>query len=211
MNIRFKKMNNQNSLTIEDRRKIKHPTTESSPVPKKLDFITPTVMSVLEFFLTDPMKEYYGREVSRKTSVSVGSANKILKLLTELDFLTQERKGKMLIYKLNLNEPSVKQFKILINIFSLKKLSGELNPNSRKVVLFGSCSQGTDTKESDIDMLIITTEKEPVKKIINEFNRNEDRHIAPIIVDMNELIRLKKEDKPLFENIERGIVLWEAE
>ena len=205
-------MNGQNNfLATADKRKLKHSATESSSIPEKIDFITPTVMSVLEFFLNDPMKEYYGREVSRKTNVSVGSANKILRLLTELDFLTQERKGKMLIYKLNLKEPTVKQFKILISIFSLKKLVGELKPDSRRVVLFGSCSQGTDTKESDIDMLIITAEKEPVRKIINEFNRKQERHIAPIVVDMNEFIRLKNEDKPLYENIDRGIVLWEAE
>lgn len=184
---------------------------QSSLIPKKLGFLTPTVMNVLEFFLTDPMKEYYGREVSRKTGVSLGSANRILRLLTDVDFLTQERKGKMIIYRLNLKEPVVKQFKILINVFSLKELVSELKLGSQRVVLFGSCSQGTDTKESDIDLFIITIEKERIRKIVNVFNRKLQRHIAPIIVDMNEFIRLKKEDKPLYENIERGIVLWEAE
>jgi len=28
---------------------------------------------------------------------------------------------------------------------------------------------------------------------------------------MNEYISLKRNDKPLYENIERGITLWEAE
>ena len=183
----------------------------SASVPENLSFITPTFMSVLEFFLADPAKAYYGREISRKTGVSLGAANSILKLLTELDFLTRERKGNLLIYKLNLKEPSVKQFKILSNVFWLKGLVGELKLDSRKVVIFGSRSQGTDTEESDIDLLIITTEKESVKKKINAFNRKQERHIAPIIVDMNEFISLKKDDKPLYENIERGIVLWEAE
>jgi predicted nucleotidyltransferase len=207
MNIRVKKMNEEQ---IEYKRQLDW-KPQSSLIPKKLGFLTPTVMNVLEFFLTDPMKEYYGREVSRKTGVSLGSANRILRLLTDVDFLTQERKGKMIIYRLNLKEPVVKQFKILINVFSLKELVSELKLGSQRVVLFGSCSQGTDTKESDIDLFIITIEKERIRKIVNVFNRKLQRHIAPIIVDMNEFIRLKKEDKPLYENIERGSVLWEAE
>jgi predicted nucleotidyltransferase len=178
---------------------------------RKLGFLTPKVMTVLEFFLEDPMQEYHEREVIRKTGVSLGSANKILRLLAKMDFLTREERGRLAIYRVNLKEPMVKQFKILINTFALKSLIGELKGVSRKVVLFGSCSQGTDTKDSDIDLLIVTTEKESVREILSEFNLNSERKVSPIKVDMNEFIRFKNDDKPLYENIERGIVLWEAE
>jgi predicted nucleotidyltransferase len=177
----------------------------------KLGFITPTVMTVFEFFLEDPMKEYYEREVVRKTGVSKGSAGKILKLLTRLGFLNREKRGVMAIYKLNLKEPSVRQFKILVNTFALKPLTDRLKEHSRKIVLFGSCSQGTDVKDSDIDVLVIAQEKEPIKKIISEFNQKSYRRIAPIVVNMNEYVSLKREDKPLYENVERGITLWETE
>lgn len=177
----------------------------------KLGFITPTLMQVFEFFLEDSRKEYHEREVVRRTGVSKGSANKILKLLTSLGFLTREEKGRLAIYRLNQKEATVKQFKILINTFELKPLTDKLKDISRRVVLFGSCAQGTDTKESDIDILVVTDEKEPTGEIISEFNRKSERKVAPITVDMNEYIKLKREDKPLYENIERGITLWEAE
>jgi predicted nucleotidyltransferase len=179
--------------------------------PEKLNFLTPTVMTVLEFFLAAPLEEYYEREVARKTGVSRGSAHKILIMLADVTFLSREERGRMLIYKLNLAEPTIRQLKIAVNTFALKKLVDKLKQNSRRVVLFGSCSQGTDTKDSDIDMLIITTEKEDVRKILSEFNRKSERKVAPITMDMNEFVRLKKEDKPLYENIEKGITLWEAE
>jgi predicted nucleotidyltransferase len=179
--------------------------------PEKLNFLTPKVMTVLEFFLATPLKEYYEREVARKTGVSRGSAHKILILLADVAFLSREERGRMLIYKLNLAEPTIRQLKIAVNAFALKKLVDKLKQNSRKVVLFGSCSQGADTEDSDIDMLIITAEKEDVRKILSEFNRKSERKVAPITVDMSEFVRLKKEDKPLYENIERGITLWEAE
>jgi predicted nucleotidyltransferase len=180
-------------------------------IPEKLNFLTPKVMTVLEFFLSDPLTEYYEREVARKTGVSRGSAHKILVTLATAEFLTRTEKGRMLIYKLNLKEPTVRQIKIATNTFALKRVVDELKNHSRKVVLFGSCAQGTDTKESDIDLLIVTMEKDSVKQLISESNRKKDRQVAPITVDMNEFIHLKREDKPLYENIERGIVLWEAE
>jgi predicted nucleotidyltransferase len=177
----------------------------------KLVFITPTLMKIFEFFLENPMNEYHEREIVRKTSVSKGSAGKILKLLTNIGFLTREEKGRMALYRLNMKEPTVRQFKILVNTFGLKNLVDRIKQHSSKVVLFGSCSQGTDMKDSDIDLMVITTEKEQVKKTISEFNQKNERKIAPIVVTMNEYILMKKEDKPLHENIERGITLWEAE
>jgi len=32
-------------------------------MPEKLNFITPTLMTVLELFLSDPMQEYHEREL----------------------------------------------------------------------------------------------------------------------------------------------------
>lgn len=64
-------------------------------MPEKLDFITPTLMTVFELFLDDPMQEHHEREVIRETKVSKGSANAILRKLTYLGLLTRERKGRM--------------------------------------------------------------------------------------------------------------------
>ncbi len=184
---------------------------DAKKISMHLNFLTPKVMTVLNFFLVQPMSEFYEREVARKTGVSRGSAHKILLMLANVDFLNRAEKGKMLLYKLNLNEPTVKQLKITVNTFELKRLADNLKQVSRKIVLFGSCAQGIDTKDSDIDLLVLTTEKDAARKIINLFNREQPRRVVPIIVDVNGFVSLKKTDKPLYENIERGVVLWEAE
>ncbi len=178
---------------------------------EKLDFITPTLIEVLQLFLSDPMGEYHEREVMRRTGVSKGSANKMLRLLAQLGFLTRQRKGRQVFYRLNTKEALVKQFKVLVNVFTLKKLVEQLKAQSRRIILFGSSAQGTDVKGSDVDLFVLASRKDVVRKTVSEFNRESERKIAPIIADANELVRLKKEDKPLYENIERGIVLWETE
>jgi predicted nucleotidyltransferase len=100
--------------------------------------------------------------------------------------------------------------KILSNIWTLREFVAGLKADARKVILFGSCAEGTDVAESDIDILIITDQEKQVKKSIGGFNRNSERKIAPVILAMDEFIKMKKEDKPLFERIDRGIILWET-
>lgn len=180
-------------------------------MPEKLDFITPTMLKVLELFFNNPMEEFHERAVMRISKVSKGSANKILRQLAKLDLLTREKRGRMVFYKLNMKNAVAKQFKILFNIWELKELVDKIKQSSKKIILFGSCAEGIDVKESDIDLFIITEEKEFVKRSISDFNKKSKRKISPIIVDSTEFIKLRKEDKPLYEKIDRGIVLWEME
>ena len=177
---------------------------------EKLEFITPTLLKVFELFLADPMQEYHEREVMRRTHTSTGSANKMLRLLAEHDFLTKERKGRMVFYRLNAKNPAVKQFKIFTNVYALKELLDTLKEHCRRIVLFGSSAQGTDVKGSDFDLLILTSEKDRTRKKISEFNRRSKRKVAPIVVDANGFVKLKRDDKPLYENIESGIILWQT-
>lgn len=180
-------------------------------MPQKLDFITPTLVAVFELFLSDPISEYHEREVVRRSRVSKGSANRMLRLLAGLGFLTRERKGRMVFYKLNEKEAVVRQFKILANVFALKELVDGIKEDCRRIVLFGSSAQGTDAKDSDIDLFVLTSAKNSVRRRVTDFNRRSERKVAPIIVDANEFVKLKREDRPLYENVERGIVLWERE
>jgi predicted nucleotidyltransferase len=180
-------------------------------MPGKLDFMTPTLITVFELFLSDPMGEYHEREVVRIAKVSKGSANKMLRVLAGQGFLTRERKGRMVFYKLNRAEAVVKQFKTLSNVYLLKGLMDRMKGECRRIVLFGSCAEGTDTKDSDIDLFVLTSTKNTVKRKIRDFNRASDRKVTPIVIDTNEFTKLKREDKPLYENVQRGIVLWEKE
>jgi predicted nucleotidyltransferase len=180
-------------------------------MPGKLDFMTPTLITVFELFLEDPMGEYHEREVVRAAKVSKGSANKILRLLAGQGFLTRERRGRMVFYGLNRAAAVVKQFKMLSNVYLLKGLTDRMKEESIRIVLFGSCAQGTDTKDSDIDLLVLSSTKNVIRRKIRDFNRTSDRKVAAVVIDTNELTTLKREDKPLYENVQRGIVLWEKE
>jgi predicted nucleotidyltransferase len=92
----------------------------------------------------------------------------------------------------------------------LNELVEEIKQDCKRIILFGSCSEGTDVKESDADLFVLTNEKDKIKLKINTY-RKAGKRIAPIIVDSNEFAKLRKEDKPLYDRILKGIVLWESE
>jgi len=178
-------------------------------MPEKLDFMTPTTLKVLEFFFANSMKEFHEREIVRNAEISKGSANKILRHLANLALLLREKKGRMAFYRLNAENPFVKQLKIISNLWRLREFIEENRERAKKIILFGSCAEGTDVRESDIDVFILASEKKAVKESVSRFNRKSERKISPIILDFGEFARMKREDKPLYERIDRGVVLWE--
>lgn len=179
-------------------------------MPDKLDFITPTLLKILYLFHEEPMRELHEREVVRKARVSKGSANKILRKLSEIKVLNRSKRGRMVFYSLNMKNAVARQFKVLFNVYSLNELIEEIKQDCKRIILFGSCSEGTDVKESDVDLFILTNEKNRVKSIVNTYQKAGKR-IAPIIVNSNEFIKLRREDKPLYDRILKGILLWESE
>ncbi len=179
-------------------------------MPKKLDFITPTTLKILYVFHEDTMRELHEREVVRKAKVSKGSANKILRKLSEIGILNREKRGRMVFYRLNIKNAVARQFKVLFNVYSLHDLVEEIKQDCKRIILFGSCSEGTDVKESDIDLFILTSEKDIVKRKVSAYGKT-GRRIAAIIVDSNEFAKIRKEDKPLHDRILKGIILWESE
>ena len=116
----------------------------------------------------------------------------------------------MVFYRLSASDPFVKQMKAAENVWILRLFVEGLKTSARKIILFGSSAEGTDVAESDIDVLILTGDKTAAKDRVSAFNESSKRQISPIIVDMNEFALMRKDDLPLYERIDRGIVLWET-
>ncbi|KZX17012.1 nucleotidyltransferase domain protein [Methanobrevibacter cuticularis] len=85
------------------------------------------------------------------------------------------------------------------------------HPEIEKIILFGSVARGDDTKDSDIDILILTTEKtKKIKKDI--YSKASDillETMEDISVKINELEHYQKyKDMPFYSNIRKeGVVI----
>jgi len=170
--------------------------------------ITPMGLQILIFLARNPDNQFYIREIAKIMNKSVGGTHKTLKSLKEMDFIKENKSGKNIYYQINQMNPSVNNFKIFMTINELKTLVDKLKEISEKIILFGSCSTGKDTYESDIDLLVLTNEKEKVNKKI--INMKSNRKIQAVVVNTVDLMKIKEKDKGFYQEINKGITLWDV-
>jgi predicted nucleotidyltransferase len=167
-------------------------------------------MLVLSYLTKNPNKDNMVTYIAKELSLSVGSVHAILKKFESLGIADSRHIGSSIIYEVDKNSPLIKSFRIFDNLLELKELVDKLKSYTRKIILFGSCSRGEDTSDSDIDLLIIADEpdKDIVMDLIDECTGT--REIKPVIVDEIEFMEMEKSDTVFFNEVIKGIELWEV-
>jgi len=163
---------------------------------------------VLSFLSNHPSRSYMEKEIVKATKVSKSAVNEALKELARDKLILQEKKGRMSFYSVDLNDPVIRRLKSTENVSLLKPLIEQLKKNSQKIILFGSFAEGTNVEDSDIDLFVLSDQPDSVQKVIQ--NSPLAEKIQPVIKKPSEFIGLDKK-KPLFyQEIERGVILWET-
>lgn len=168
-----------------------------------------TPLKILSFLSNHPGIVFSAHEVSKATKCSKGATNQILRLLSELDILSRERKGNLFLYKLNADNLLLRQFKIFENLLGLQKLVEEIQKYCYEIILFGSRADGSNTGKSDIDLFIRTEYKKEVRKIISKYETFDIKYQA-VIQDSLESVSSKKEDSVFHRQVKKGIILWKG-
>ena len=165
---------------------------------------------VLNFFLDNPTKEFVGKDlVKNKLGISRSGIYYALKELSKDGFLHEYVNGWMHFYSLNHKNIIVKQLKVLKTMVEIRPLIERLKKFSSKIILFGSISRGESVKDSDIDLFIITHNKKAIEKEVSKFKSK--RKIEIVKKTELEYVEMKKRTPVFFEQINKGILLWEAE
>lgn len=157
-------------------------------------------------------REFYERQIARRIAVGYGSANRALNELYSAGAVKRRQEGKMYFYSVDPSDPIVTEFKKLVNLMLIEPLVEELKKVSTRVVLYGSCAQATDTSESDLDLFVVSDDKEEVLETVNSFRCPrgfEEVRIQSVVKNPVELLEAKGVEQAFIEEVERGIVLWE--
>ena len=168
-----------------------------------------TPLKILSFLSVQPGIIFSAQEIAHKTDSSKGATNQTLRLFLAFDMVQREKKGTVFLYTLNDNNFVLKQFKIFENVLRLQKMVYEIRPYCYQIVLYGSCADGSNTGESDIDLFVKTEHTAKVGKLINK-HVSTSYNIKPVVQDPLEIVSAKKEDKVYFEQVKKGILLWEG-
>ena len=163
-----------------------------------------------EFFLANPYKEVYIRELARKLKISPFATKKYADILVKEGLILDEKKANLRYLKPNVSNLFYKHLKISCNIRQLFKsdlidfLKNNL-ANLTSIILFGSLAKGEDSQESDIDILIIGKQKHLG---IGEFEDKLNKEITLHFFSWSEWNEKAKEDHPFYyEIINHGIPL----
>ena len=172
-------------------------------------FSTPSIQ-IISYLGRRYRDGYYVREISRNLSISLGSASQSLRTLEEAGLVLKENKGRLVIYRANMKNFLLREFKILLTLLEIDSFILRLKDISSRIILFGSCATGEDTIDSDIDIFTESDNQRIVAQLHDSYQENIPRRISPIILDSSEFRNLEVKDRPLYERINMGKVIHEA-
>lgn len=165
-----------------------------------------TALKLLLFFFEHPTQEFYEKQVSSETKISLGAVNKYLRELASENFLNLETKGKMKFFKLNRGNIIVKMLKTAYNlslpiVCSLTYLGERFNI---KIYLYGSAARGEDIEDSDWDILVIGNVKlNEIEKELNSIRGKFNKKIKPMVFTPSEWLKMKEEDPAFYDRVEK--------
>lgn len=174
--------------------------------------ITTTNQRVLSLLAKFSDREFYERQIARNLGIAYGSANRSLNELYSAGAIRRRQEGKMFFYSIDASNPLLMQFKKIVNLALIEPLVEELKEVSSRIILYGSCAQGTDGSKSDLDLFVVSTRAKQVTKVINKFifqRGFEDILMKPVIKTSVELLKAGESEKAFIDEVEKGILLWE--
>lgn len=168
-----------------------------------------TPLKILSFLSLHPTEVFCEREIKKHTQTSTGATSQTLRLLVDLEIVSREVKGNVYLYRVDPDNHILRYFKIFENLLYIHDFAKEVRPYSYEIILYGSRAHGLNTVDSDIDLFVKTEYKSKVRTIATKY-RTIDESFRTVILDPLEITSSKKTDEVFYNELRKGIVLWEG-
>jgi predicted nucleotidyltransferase len=162
------------------------------------------------------------KEIMKNTPYSSYERNNsYLRSLARKKVIEEKKVGRTYVYSLI---PGNWSSKNAFNSYALER-AGLFSDNNRTislalkeipeeyaelVMLFGSYSRGTQRKDSDIDLLIVSSDKEKVDIAITSIRRRHGLELRPVIIPKAEFAKIKNENKELWNSLITSGVIFKG-
>src|SRR3989338_224897 len=147
-------------------------------------------------------------QIARDTGLSKGEVSKSVKVLKDGWMVSSEQSGRNMVCFVDRRLPVFVRLRTAFNLLEIIPKTAPLQKCADKIVLFGSCADGTDTADSDIDILVVTRDKTKAGKAARKIKLS--RPVQWVIKTPQEYVVLNSKEKVFAEEISKGILLWEA-
>jgi len=163
--------------------------------------LSKTDLKVLRHISKKPYEKFYLRQIAKELKISTSSTKKAIDSLINLNLLKSETMGNLRIVYGNMEEILFKNYKILENISFLKDLIDQLKP-AISITLYGSYAKGENDSQSDIDIVLITNNKNKTPTVY----KDEELQIKKFTP--KEWKDMKKTNKAYVNDVSKGITLY---
>ena len=155
---------------------------------------------IFRLLFNEDKKSIYLRDLQRQSGLSIGTIQKEIANLKELDLLISERDGNRLYYTANSDHPIYKEICGLVEKTSgiAEQLKAAINPTKGidSAFIFGSYARGEEKSHSDIDLIIIgTVGLRTLSSIFKKITEKTQREINPHVYSIKTWKeKIKKKD-----------------
>lgn len=164
---------------------------------------------IWNFLFDHAGEKFYLTQISQKTKISDSTVHQILESQVTKGLVKKEKLGNLSLYFIDQSNPAIKLKKKLRVFLKVQHLVDQLKEWSQKIILYGSAALGEDTAESDIDLFVLSDEKDQVYKVFSQAKMGDKNKVKLVVKNFLEWTETKKKDKFFFNQINKGIVLWE--
>ena len=163
------------------------------------------------------------KEIMERVEYSYERVNTALKSLANKKIIAEKKVGKTLTYSLEVQHlyseigfdhyvlereiGFMKKHRILYN--AIKETMN--NPLIWMVVLFGSYSKGTETKQSDVDIICVSNKKEETENFVKSLRHEYNMEFVPVVLPLHEFPNIKKDNPVLWDDLKRYGIVFKGE
>lgn len=175
----------------------------------KLLFFRESSFKIAKLIFNYPNRSFHIRELAKETGLSTTSVVSSVRDLDDFKIVRLEKTDLTTNVIADLDSESYKSYKRIFNLYRLESYSVIETLidafHAETIVLFGSFAKGEDIENSDIDLLILTNNKEKrdITALLGKYEQGLNRKI-----NLHILPTLDKTSKEFKNAAANGIVLY---
>ena len=169
---------------------------------------TKTQQKVLGLLFGKPDKSFYTNEIMRWAAMGRGTVSRELERLVGAGIISITKEGNQNHYQADHTNPIYKELvSIVRKTFGVAdEIRERLKPLDKSIDLafiYGSISKGSDTKSSDIDLMLVGKELgySLVMEALMPLEESLQRTINPTIYEMKDFVTKLKEDNSFIKRV----------
>jgi|SRR3989344_4382912 len=163
------------------------------------------------------------KEIMERVEYSYERVNTALKSLANKKIIAEKKVGKTLTYSLEVQHlyseigfdhyvlereiGFMKKHRILYN--AIKETMN--NPLIWMVVLFGSYSKGTESKQSDIDLICVSDKKKETEHFVKSLRYKYNLNFATVVLSQHEFPHIRRDNPELWNDLKMYGIVFKGE